>query len=654
MGLTGEQYKELNQALIKAFPSKSALKRMLQFNFDENLEAMVGDGSLKDIVFDLVQEFSAEDRLLEFVQGARKENPNNPELKAFEEQIKQNEEPITQKSLIGKKIDQFEIKEYLGTGGMGIVYAAWDTKLESEVALKFLHSAFNSLVQVKQNDLKRFEEEAKTLAKLDHANVCVIREVGKTSKGQAYIVMPLYRGKTLKEELEELSEPLDAKQVLNYAKQIAEGLNYIHQEGIIHRDIKPANIIITDQGIRILDFGFAKLKEHQFTTTTQSIGTVAYMSPEQLRNEKESIDHRTDIWTWGVVLFEMLVGEHPFGESLGAIGGILHGDSPHLNKHLPDDRFCRALQNIIDKSLAKIVEERYQLFEDVLVDLKHLTRGELGRIKDLKTSSQKTFIRVPIWAKRIGVDLNGEFADLVVENVRQRFRWIDSGKFWMGSPESEQGRYSNETRHKVRISKGFWLADTVCTQALWKAVMGKNPSHFKDDDLPVEQVSWNDTQVFIKKLNGLVKGLKLRLPTEAEWEYCCRAGTETPFSFGETINSEQANFNGNYPYANGKKSEYRKKPVIVRSLPCNHWGLYEMHGNLWEWCEDWYGDYKINNEITVDPRGSNTGPSRVLRGGSWSGDAGDCRSAYRDSGVSAIRSYVRGFRLVSDHQEKTE
>ena len=262
----------------------------------------------------------------------------------------------------------------------------------------------------------------------------------------------------------------------------------------------------------------------------------------------------------------------------------------------------------------------------------------------------------PTWASNLRSDKHGTYADLEVKGVGQRFRWINAGEFLMGSPKNEEDRESfglDETQHKVTLTRGYWLADTACTQALWQAVMEDNPCHFKGDVLPVEEVSWNDIQDFIRELNGLTKGLNLRLPTEAEWEYACRAGTETPFSFGKTIDSEQVNFDGNYPYANSKKSEYREKLVTVGSLPCNEWGLYEMHGNVWEWCEDWYGEYETNNEITVNPRGPSTGTYRVLRGGSWNYDARSCRSAQRTSYRPEIRYYDVGFRLVSGHQEKT-
>jgi formylglycine-generating enzyme required for sulfatase activity len=165
-------------------------------------------------------------------------------------------------------------------------------------------------------------------------------------------------------------------------------------------------------------------------------------------------------------------------------------------------------------------------------------------------------------------------------------RWISPGRFLMGSPESEAKRFDDEgPQHWVTITRGFWLFDTACTQALWTAVMPKNPSHFRESRLlPVDSISWSDCVAFLERINGLVAGLDLRLPTEAEWEYACRAGTETPFSFGETITSEQVNSNGGFPYRGGPGGQYRKKTVPVASFPPNPWGLYEMHGNLWEWC----------------------------------------------------------------------
>jgi formylglycine-generating enzyme required for sulfatase activity len=205
----------------------------------------------------------------------------------------------------------------------------------------------------------------------------------------------------------------------------------------------------------------------------------------------------------------------------------------------------------------------------------------------------------------------------------------------MGSPETEQGRDDDETRHQVILTRGFWLAETSCTQALWQAVMGENPSYFKGPQRPVEQVSWEDVQSFIERLNieqarSAQRTLRFRLPTEAEWEYACRAGTTMAYSFGDEFDPKRANNGG--------------ETVAVRSLPPNPWGLYEMHGNIWEWCQDWFGDYP--SDPVVDSQGPDTGERRVLRGGSWIHEAQDLRSASRRRLVPGIRYRSFGFRLA--------
>jgi formylglycine-generating enzyme required for sulfatase activity len=251
----------------------------------------------------------------------------------------------------------------------------------------------------------------------------------------------------------------------------------------------------------------------------------------------------------------------------------------------------------------------------------------------------------PSWARALGRDEFGLYAVFTVAGITQRCRWICPGTFGMGSPPEEPEREDGETLHEVTLSRGYWLADTACTQALWWAVMHDNPSHFKGDPhLPVENVSWDDVQVFLKQLNEAVKGLEAGLPSEAQWEYACRASTQTPFSFGRQITPEQVNYDGNHPYGRGKKGEFRMRTVPVKSLPPNGWGLYEMHGNVWEWCADWYGEY--GSEEQTDPVGPPEGVRRVLRGGSWHRGGRDCRSADRDGGEPVARFIITGFRLA--------
>lgn len=175
-------------------------------------------------------------------------------------------------------------------------------------------------------------------------------------------------------------------------------------------------------------------------------------------------------------------------------------------------------------------------------------------------------------------------------------------------------------------------------------MLGENPSQFEGAERPVEQVSWTDVvERFLIALNELVPGLEAGLPTEAQWEYACRAGTATAFSFGPNISTDQVNYDSNYPYAGGPQGEYRRQTVEVKALPANDWGLYQMHGNVWEWCADWLGDYPA--EAIVDPKGSSEGRERVLRGGGWTSDGGFCRSARRIASGPGGRNGDFGFRL---------
>ena len=233
-------------------------------------------------------------------------------------------------------------------------------------------------------------------------------------------------------------------------------------------------------------------------------------------------------------------------------------------------------------------------------------------------------------------------------SIGMEFASIPAGKFLMGSPETEKERDQDETRHEVTLTRGFLMGIHEVTQAQYEQVMGQNPSNFKGATLPVETVSYDDAMAFCKKLSDLppekASGRKYRLPTEAEWEYCCRAGTSTPFHFGQELNGTQANCDGNFPYGTTEKGPYLEKTSPVGSYPANAWGLYDMHGNVWEWCQDWYGDYP--KASIKDPQGSIDGVHRVLRGGSWCDLARSCRAGLRVWITPVYHSSSCGFRLL--------
>jgi formylglycine-generating enzyme required for sulfatase activity len=214
-----------------------------------------------------------------------------------------------------------------------------------------------------------------------------------------------------------------------------------------------------------------------------------------------------------------------------------------------------------------------------------------------------------------------------------KFVLIPAGRFTMGSPSSESGRRDNETQRQVTISQPFYLQKTHVTQGQWKRVMGNNPSYFENcgEDCPVEQVSWNDVQEFIRKLNANEGTDKYRLPTEAQWEYAARAGT-TGARYGEL--HYIAWYGGN---SGGKTHR------VAQWLP-NAWGLYDMLGNVWSWCRDWYGTYPSGS--VTDPDGPSSGSDRVVRGGSWDVDAGYARAAFRYNYTRDNGGRRLGFRLL--------
>jgi len=266
--------------------------------------------------------------------------------------------------MIGKTISHYKIIEKLGEGGMGVVYKAEDTKLKRTVALKFLPRELTCDPYAKQ----RFLQEAQAASALDHSNICTIHEIGETGEGQLFIVMACYEGETLKTRIEHGA--LSTENSLDVAAQIACGLAKAHEQGIVHRDIKPANIFITRDGVvKILDFGLAKLAGGKTTLTKAgtTLGTVAYMSPEQARGE--NVDHRTDIWSLGVVLYEMLNRQLPFrGEfDQAVVYSILNEEAKLMMSLHPN--VPRELDLIVKRAITKNRDERYQQMRDFLTDL---------------------------------------------------------------------------------------------------------------------------------------------------------------------------------------------------------------------------------------------------------------------------------------------
>jgi formylglycine-generating enzyme required for sulfatase activity len=228
---------------------------------------------------------------------------------------------------------------------------------------------------------------------------------------------------------------------------------------------------------------------------------------------------------------------------------------------------------------------------------------------------------------------------------------IPAGTFYMGSPENEKGRYDSESpQHQVTVPS-FFVGKYPLTQAQYEAIMGNNPAYFKGNNRPVECVSWDDGVAFCEKLSQKT-GKNYKLPSEAQWEYACRAGTTTPFYFGESITPDLVNYNGNYAYAAAPKGQYRKQTTDVGTFPPNAFGLYDMHGNVWEWCEDDWQENYINAPVNGSALISRSDYKR-LRGGSWLNDPGYCRSAFRSLSNLVNGNDNIGFRVVCSGAART-
>jgi formylglycine-generating enzyme required for sulfatase activity len=256
----------------------------------------------------------------------------------------------------------------------------------------------------------------------------------------------------------------------------------------------------------------------------------------------------------------------------------------------------------------------------------------------------------------------------VINSIGLRLAFIPAGAFRMGSPENEKDRNPDETLHPVELTRAFYLGVYPVTQEGYEKVMGHNPSWFAPQgagkskvtgldtrQFPVEMVSWDEALEFCDRLSQLPEerqaGRQYRLPTEAEWEYACRAGaaTHAPFHYGRSLSSRQANFDGSFPYGGAPKGDYLKRTTAVGSYPPNAWGLHDLHGNVWEWCHDWFSEhYYLSDEAGRDPHGpaAGTDKRRVLRGGSWNDYARYCRTAHRARSRPRNRRAFIGFRVA--------
>jgi len=538
--------------------------------------------------------------------------------------------------------NRYTIIRKLGEGGFGITFLARNRKGQDIVIKTLLDKILTdpNLVEFRDKYLRDFKDEATRLAVCRHPHIVQIDNVFREGSLPC-IAMEYIAGQNFW-ELVRGKGALSEAEAVDYIQQIGNALTVVHDKGLLHRDIKPQNIMKREGKTEavLIDFGIAREFIPNITQTHTFAATHGFAPLEQY-DEHAHRGEYTDVYALSATLYFLLTGKVP----TPAPNRIARFKFIPLNQVV---NVSNRVHEAVMKGLELRPEDRPQSVLEWLEILVHPDPFKTVSFETVTVNSTgKINNRWQAQAQVLSENINGIILDLAV---------IPAGTFRMGSPANELERSEyEEPQHTVNIAS-FLIGQYAVTQAQWRAVAGlpkrqidlkPDPSDFKGDNLPVETVNWCQAVEFCDRLSQFT-GRTHRLPSEAEWEYACRAGTTTPFYFGETITTDLVNYNGNYTYGSGPKGIYREKTTVVGSFPPNAFGLYDMHGNLWEWCADpWHENYNsAPTDGSVWQSGGNT-QYRVIRGGSWFNFPRNCRSANRFGGVPDSRNWLYGFRVVS-------
>ena len=597
--------------------------------------------------------------------------------------------------LVGEKLrDRYKIVKQLGSGGFGETYLAEDWGIPINPKPKCV------VKRLKTQDLNdeqfkwvknSFEKEAATLYKLGklHPQIPHLSEYFQENN-QFYLVQDFIDGIDLSEVIIPGIKIPEAD-VIQLLTETLEVLAIVHQQNIIHRDLKPQNIMCRQADSKIVLIDFGAVKEVMFTNTGQTsltirVGTAGYMPLEQFNGKPKLA---SDIYSMGIVCIQALTGTPPCLLDNDEDGEVIWQDKANISS---------GFKQVLTKMVNRRASQRYANATEALQAIQSLNQVSNKSIVQTIASSVRsntnfnpntnitpttnssiiesiipsnipssipktTSSSLPLQKfqfQAIAVDQKGRtikrktkeakyFIEDLGNGIALEMVQIPEGTFTMGSPVTEIRRKSSENiQHQVSVP-GFFIGKYLIIQSQYQEIMGNNPAGFNGNNRPVERVSWNDAVEFCRKLSEK-SGRNYRLPSEAEWEYACRAGTTTPFSFGETINTDLVNYDGsNTSYALEGTGTCRSKTTEVGIFSPNAFGLHDMHGNLWEWCEDtWHNNY---NDAPNDGSAWLGGDDnyRVLRGGSFINLSDYCRSAQRHycvrGGGPGIYMDV-GFRVV--------
>ena len=586
------------------------------------------------------------------------------------------------------KHGEYVIIDSLGQGGFGITYLAEQVSLKRKVAIKefFLRDFCNrdsytlrvsstGSTDVVGRFRDKFLKEAYTIAGLDHPNIVRIIDVFEEND-TAYYVMEYHSGCSLGSVVDKQGA-MSEEQALRYIRQVASALKYIHSRRMMHLDIKPDNILLNSRGEAVLiDFGISKVFEDEIDNVKRPrTSTIAAYSPGFAPKEQYNpkgvteFSPATDIYSLGATLFTLLIGECP-------PPAIELDESDYIITTLKRSNISKRLSAAVIKAMAYTKKDRPQSVDEFLA----LLNGDFGggSKEPKKPFNWKPLVGIIaailcIVFAGVGINECNDYHNkqirldsIAKEKARQdsiaaadkkrnafetkifnvkgiEFKMVavEGGTFNMGSNDSEALDVEKPI-HSVTLSD-YYIGETEVTQELWEAVMGSNPSYFKGDKNPVEQVSYNDCVGFINKLNILLAGQlpdgrKFRLPTEAQWEFAARGGNK-----GKNNNNKYSGSNSIDDVAwYDDNSLGITHPVKQKQV--NELGLYDMSGNVWEWCSDLKDSYSSSPQ--TNPEGPSSGEYRVLRGGSWDYNAQYCRVARRSSITPVLRSSYCGLRLA--------
>ena len=554
---------------------------------------------------------------------------------------------------------EYQIQRKLGQGGFGITYLALQRSLNRQVVVKefFMdgycsreeHTHRMTLATGGSPELvasyyDKFLKEARHIAQLEHPNIVSIISVFEENN-TAYYVMKYAPNGSLEEKVRRKGH-LSEAEATRYILKVAKALRFVHQHKMTHLDVKPANILLSanDEPL-LIDFGLSKQYDYSTgkATSHTPIGiSNGYAPIEQYDPEAAgNFSPEMDIYSLGATFFNLLTGITPQHASIWANNGI-----PVQELHA---------KNVSQRAISVIFQAMEPLRKDRLHDMdSFISLLEEGPVQRPTKQPATQPLSQPYTVQTIisgetepaaGVqDKEQAEATMTIEVAGISFKMIrvEGGTFTMGATPEQEHPYNDEKpAHQVTLSS-YYIGETEVTQALWTEVMGTNPSCYKGENLPVDSVSWNDCQEFLQRLN-VITNQNFRLPTEAEWEFAARGGNKSSgYQYSGSNEIDRV------AWHSGNSS--RKSQPVKNKVP-NELGIYDMSGNLWEWCSDWKGDYSSKSQI--NPTGPQTGKFRVYRGGSWFNDIGICRCAYRGGQlVPDKRSNTCGLRLAFTQNTK--